>query len=307
MNTDIKKGFVEHITEITEEGKCYDTIRALKNTLKYTAKYEERYNKDAAFFTFDEAIEMYKERKYINHYTYLHENKFLSDYTDYYISQTGEKSENVYKGISTSILRQCVYRDPYDNRYLTRDQMQEIVDQLINENEKAIVLLLWDGVQIDDILYLSEDQVDYDQQIINVEGKIYHISEETCRVLPKAFRETTKQSYRSRAIRNVTGAGEVYKRARNARGEDSYAKRHDWLYHMMSIIREVMDIPYFTPEQIRDSAMLCDFREAVQQTGKPLQDIITSKIGERIIKKYSDQMISRFVQKEMYERFNIYI
>lgn len=309
MNTEIKNAFMAYILSETREDRKAETERTLKRIFRYVEEYENRYNKDAAYFTTFEIADMFKEKGYVSHYTCLHENKYLLHYTNFYAKQTGEEPENAYSLMTTEMFRECVARDLQDERYITSERMHTIVSEVLNAYEKAVILLLWDGISAENILYLTEDQVDYDNGTLNIGDETFEISEETLEILPQAFRQNVKIGYSTvkQQTRNIDGVGHIYKRALNARGEDSPNKRTRWLQNMMQTIRTSLNLKYLSAEQIRDSAMLNDFKIAAHDTGKTLDELLSCNIGKDIINKYYKKQITAAFKEQILDRFEYYM
>ena len=106
--------------------------------------YEKELNKDVCLFTKDEAKRMYIELKSRSVYTLLNNNVILKAYTSWQKHYNGLETENIYESITIEDLRPCV--DAKASKILSREEITEIEEQLLNITDAAIIECLFQGI-----------------------------------------------------------------------------------------------------------------------------------------------------------------
>lgn len=191
--------FKEHF--IAEIEKKYSNTMKLQyiNIFKNVLELEERvFKKDLYDFTKDEIKNALKN---FNAKTY---NSITSKYSliKKYIQYAEEM--NIKKGvmnfsIKANEIRNLISSEALKNRYCTRNELKKVLsEKLINGSDKAIFILLFEGVmgkEYSELLTLKTHQIDLDNKIINLKNKIINISNYTKDTILQTINEDVYYKY----------------------------------------------------------------------------------------------------------------
>lgn len=250
---------------------------------KKAAIFEEKFQKDAAEFTRDEILLMLNafNSKSVN--SLLNYVIILKHYSRW---KTGTIGDNNYEEITKSDVESLINK----GKILTEDDIYEIEDQLLNWSDKAILLLLWIGVSgpsMMDIYTLSENNVDFENKIININGNEYPLTDELNYVLPKAFDEDELMSYgTTMRVIPVKGKGRIYKERPNSLGVNTNDAIFRYFYRKIRIFREYLDIPGLTMKDIQKFGLLHYLQLGMKERNLSLREFLRTKQGERLAKRY---------------------
>jgi hypothetical protein len=278
---EMKEGFCESYlrSRIIQKTSLYGLFRKIE-------PYENRLQKDASLFTKDEAIKMYIELKSRSVYTLMNNNTVLKAYYLWRKHYYGVDVESAYENISIDDLRPCV--DKNASKILSREDITEIEDQLLNVTDAAIVELLFNGVagkSMEDLYAVSEECVKGDTLVVN--GKIFPMTDRLKELLPKAFAETEVMSYgETMKILPVTGKGRIYKERCNARGVDTPDSRFRFFYRKIQMFRDYLDMPVLTMKNISTSGLWYYLQCGMNETGLDLRSFLRTENGKEIATRY---------------------
>jgi hypothetical protein len=278
---EMKEGFCESYlkSRIIQKTTLYGLFRKIE-------PYEEKLQKDASLFTKDEAIEMYTELKSRSVYTLMNNNVVLKAYYLWRKHYYGVDVESAYESITIDDLRPCV--DKNASKILSREDITEIEEQLLNAADAAIVELLFNGVagkSMEDLYTVSEECVKGDVLVVN--GKRFPMTDRLKELLPKAFSETEVMSYgETMKIMPVVGKGRIYKERCNARGVDTPDSRFRFFYRKIQVFRDYLDIPALTMKNISTSGLWYYLQCGMNETGLDLRSFLRTESGKEIAVRY---------------------
>lgn len=250
---------------------------------KRVAIFEEGFEKDAAEFTKDEILTMLKafNSKSVN--SLLNYVVILKHYSRW---KTGTIGDNEYEEIGKNDVESLINK----GKILTEEDIHEIEDQLLNWSDKAILLLLWIGVSgqsMMDIYTLSENNVDFENKIININGNEYPLTDRLAYVLPKAFDEDELMSYgTTMRVIPVKGKGRIYKERPNSLGVNTNDAVFRYFYRKIRIFREYLDISGLTMKDIQKFGLLHYLQLGMKECNLSLREFLRTKQGEKLAKRY---------------------
>ena len=279
--------------EKMKEGFCKEYLksRIIQKTTLYgmfrrIAPYEKKLKKDVSLFNKDEAIEMYIEFKSRSVYTLMNNNTILKAYCAWKKYYHNPNLESVYEDITLDDLRPCIDKDA--SKLLSRDEITEIENQLLNSTDAAIIELLFNGVagkNMEDIYSVSRECVNGDVLIVN--GKEFIMTDRLKELLPKAFAETKLMSYgSSMRVAPVIGEGQIYKERSNARGVDTDDSRFRYFYRRIQIYRDYLGIPSLTMKNISASGLWYYLNCGMNETGLDLRNFLRTQQGKKLAAIY---------------------
>lgn len=293
-----------------KEGFCKEYLksRVIAKTSLYgffnrIAPYEENLGKDIVNFSREEALDMYRWIGSRSVYTLMNNNTILKAYYAWKRYYYGVDNENAFNDLTIEDLRKCV--DKNKNKLLTREEIIDIEDQLLNDSDKAIVELLFIGVagkNMEDIYAVSEKCVKGNKLVVN--GKQFNMTPRLKELLPKAFDEIEIMTYGdSMKIFPVEGKGRIYKERCNTKGVDTDDARFRYFYRRIQLFRNYLGIEALTMKAIAAAGLIYYLNDGIKQSKLKLKDFLNTDEGEKIANRYGfsgeyyvDNIIAKYRQ-----------
>lgn len=297
-NEDMKEGFCKDYlrSRIIQKTSLYGLFRKIES-------YEEDLAKDVSEFTRDEALAMYSGLKSRSVYTLMNNNTILKAYCAWLQHHHGLNSD-VYEQITIDDLKPCV--DKNASKLLSKEEIIEIEDQLLNVTDAAILQCLFEGIagpSMRDITELNESMLDKENdRLIFPDGRIFNISYRLCDLLYEAFQEEEYICYgETLIVKKLQGRGKLFKDRDNAHAADSDDKRFRAVYRKIQVIRNHIGIKELTMKGIAASGFLYYLRKCLNETGLDLKEFLRTENGEQLMLRYGyesefrlDNVIHRF-------------
>lgn len=283
-NSDMKEGFI----------KDYMRSRVIARTSLYslfrkTETFEEENKKDCCQFNQDEVLSMYIAFRSKSIYSLLNYNSILKAYCAWRRYYHKEKVTESYDNITIDLLKPCIPED--NNKFLSREEIIEIEDQLYNWTDKAILECLWEGISgpsMNDLVRINRDMVDSEEKLLCFsDGRIVQLTDRLYEFLMKAFDETEYMCYGATLrVKKLIGAGRLYKERDNAYAADSDDRNFRWVYRKVQNFRDHVGIPGLTMKNIHISGMYHYLCQGMQETGLDLRSFLRSEDGKNLADKY---------------------
>ena len=276
---------------------------SLYGLFRKVEKYEVDFNKDVCMFTKEEAKTMYIELKSRSVYTLLNNNVILKAYTEWQKHYNKLNIDNVYESITIDDLRPCV--DAKASKILSREEIAEIEEQLLNVTDAAIVECLFQGIagpSMRDITSLHRDMLDKEsKQIIFSDGRVFDISEELCQMLDKAFHEEKYVCYgETLRVKKLEGIGKLFKDRDNTHAADSDDRRFRAVYRKIQVIRDYVGVKELTMKGISAAGFLHYLRLGMEASGLALKEFLRTEAGDKLMNRYgyeSDFRIDNIIHR----------
>lgn len=282
--SEMKEGFIKDYMRSRVVART-----SLYSLLRKTEPFEEKYDKDCSRFDQNEVITMYTEFKAKSVYVLLNYNTILKAYCAWRRYYHKEKVTESYENITIELLKPCVPEE--SNKFLSREEIIEIEDQLYNWTDKAILECLWEGISgpsMIDLVNINKSMVDFkEKEMYFSDGRIVNLTDRLCEFLSKAFDETEYMCYgETLRVKKLAGIGNLYKERDNAYATDSNDKYFRWVYRKVQNFRDHVGIPGLTMKNIHISGMYHYLCQAMQETGLDLKSFLRSEDGRRLADKY---------------------
>lgn len=272
-------------------------------------QFEEKFNKDCCQFNQEEATEMFYGFKCKSIYTLLNNNtimKMYSAFAEYYYNI---KISKVYEQFTINDLKPCVAESK--NKLITREDLDDIKNQLLNVVDKCIVEALWEGISgtaMSDITGLHENQLDKKQKKLHLEdGRILSLTDELYQDLIGAFKQVEYMCYgETLRIKPMVGYGRLYKERDNAMGElDSEDRRFRWIYRKIQKFREHVGMPWLTMKIIQNSGFAHYLKIGMDKTNLTLKDFLKTNEGKELMNRYGYQ--SQYAVDNVVHKYKDYV
>jgi hypothetical protein len=277
----MKEGFIQDYlkSRVVAQTSLYSLFRKTEN-------YEERLKKDCSQFTEQEVLNMYKSFKAKSYNVLLNYNVILKAYCTWVKYYNIMDVKIAYDNITIDMLRPLIPADA--KRILTREEVTEIEDQLLNDVDKSIVELLFLGVagkNMEDIYAVDATCVHGDLLVVN--GKEFPMTDRLRVLLPPAFAETESMSYgETMRIVKVIGAGRIYKERCNVRGIDTDDGRFRYFYRRIQLFRDYLGIPNLTMKNIAKSGLWHYLQLGMKETDLDLRRFLKTPAGKKLAAQY---------------------
>lgn len=282
--SEMKEGFI----------KDYMRSRVIARTSLYslfrkTEPYERKYDKDCSYFEQDEILTMYREFKAKSIYTLMNYNVILKAYCAWRRYYHHEATTESYEHINIELLKPCIPAD--SNKFLSREEVTEIEDQLLNWTDKAIIECLWEGISgpsMHDLVSITSSIVDREKKVIHfTDGREVQLTDRLYSLLLKAFNEEEYICYgESLRIKKLFGLGSLYKERDNAHAADSSDKYFRWVYRKVKNCRDHVGIKGLTMKNIHLSGFYHYLCQGIKETGLDLKNFLRSEDGKDLAIKY---------------------
>ena len=226
-NSEMKEGFIKDYLRSRVIART-----SLYSLLKKTKPFEEGNHKDCSQFNEEEILVMYRKFKAKSVYVLLNYNTILKAYCAWIRYYRKEKTTDSYDNITIELLKPCI--PPDSIKFLSREEVTEIEEQLYNWTDKAILECLWEGISgpsMNDLVRISKSMVDSKEKAIYFsDGRAIQLTDRLYNLLTKAFDETEYMCYgESLRVKKLIGMGSLYKERDNVHAADSDDRNFRWV------------------------------------------------------------------------------
>lgn len=282
--SEMKEGFIKDYMRSRVVART-----SLYSLLRKTEPFEEEINKDCSQFNQAEVLWMYNAFKAKSVYVLMNYNTILKAYCAWRHYYHKEQTTESYDNITIDLLKPCI--SPDSMKFLSREDINEIEDQLYNWTDKAILECLWEGISgpsMLDLVNINVSMVDRDEKALYFsDGRRIKLTNRLYEFLTKAFDEIEYMCYgETLRVKKLVGTGNLYKERDNAHAADSNDKYFRWVYRKVQNFREHVGIPGLTMKNIHISGMYHYLCEGMQETGLDLRNFLRSEDGKNLAKKY---------------------
>ena len=301
--SEMKEGFIESYlrSRVVSKTSLYGLFRRLEH-------FEKNANKDCSQFTKEEILKIFTEIKSRSVYTLLNNVVILKAYCRYVQYYHKINTTNAYEEITIEDLHPCV--DKKASRLLSREEVIEIEDNLLNYTDAAIVECLFSGISGDsmrDITELERTMLDkVNKCLIFPDGRVFDIEDRLVDLLDKAFDEENYLCYgETLRVKKLIGKGRLFKDRDNAHASDSDDRRFRAVYRKIQIAREHVGIKELTMKTLTASGFLYYLQNGMKSTGLELKQFLKTELGERLMDRYG--YTSEFRIDNVSHRYRQYI
>lgn len=282
---EMKEGFIKDYmrSRVVAKTSLYSLFRKVE-------PYEEKLKKDCSRFTKEEIVNMFAEFKAKSVYVLLNYNTILKAYCAWMKYYHDLQSEVAYEEINIEILKPCIKESA--NKLLTREEVTEIEDNLLNWTDRAIIEALWEGLSgnsMRDLVGIEAGMIDSKaKQLCLPDGRVFDLTDRLHELLLKAFAETSYICYgEALRVKKLIGFNRLYKERDNAHALDSDDKFFRWVYRKIMNFRDYFEIPGLTMKNLSTSGMAHYLRLGMAETGLELKEFLKTEDGQKLMDKYN--------------------
>lgn len=315
-NADMKIQFIEE--KYPEKAATKLTIL---NNFRKAGIIEKQLDKDLCIFSIKDIFELAGSLAYASENTIRGALSFFVNYTDWCIengqrgtNENGVNDFNIF--VSTQELSQFVSRLKVEHRYITKDEVIHIVDNLENFIDKAIVLGLYEGIggeKLHELISLKRNIIEDENfnnnniiELVNLNGEMRTktISNKLKYILKYASLQKTYligNGYTKRKIAEVYLVDSEYIiRTTNSTNNRNFGNMvgYPTMTQRMQRIKAYTGYDFITAKSIEDSGAINRVLELTKERGlEEPNDEIFSTLRQSDEFNYSDMQIHSLKQK----------
>lgn len=290
-------------------------ITSVRATMNRALEFEKRFNKAFYEFTEDEVVEMYKSVDAISARSLQNINLILKHASRWMLNNQKKDIGNIYDRITKDIIRECVNAEKKENLVISKEQLVDIQNDLLNYVDKAILFLLFEGVggqKLKELMFMDWGQVSQqDLKIYFRNGKIINITPEDYELLRQAFQEDELMSFGTTSrVSKVKSAG-IYKIRFNSLSDndditnpDDVERRYRFCQRRLMLISKDLDIT-LTSGSVQDSGFLHYIKEGMQNSGLDFLEFIKTEECKALARRYDlyTDLYVQIVKEKFYKYF----
>jgi hypothetical protein len=269
------------------------TVRAILNR---ALEFEQKFQKPFYKFAVDEILEMYKSAHAISDRSLQNTNLILKHTSRWMIDAKKLNIKSVYEDITKELILGCVDTNRKKNMVLTKDELVDIQEELLNWTDKAILFLLFEGVggyMLKELMFMDWDQVSHkDLKIYFRSGKTIDITAEEYGLLRNAFQEEELISFgTTNRVSRVKSLG-IYKARFNSLSDNDdvansgdVERRYRFCQRRLMLITKDLGIN-ITSGSIQESGFLHYIREGMQRNNLDFLQYIKTEECKLLARRY---------------------
>jgi hypothetical protein len=287
------------------------SVRAIMNR---ALEFEQKFNKVFYKFTKDEVIEMYKSIDAISVRSLQNINLILKHAARWILNKQQQDVNNIYDGMTKDVLQECVNVVKQQGLLLTRDDVSNLQNELLNDTDKAILELLFLGAGghwLKELTFFDMSQISQKDGLIYFRtGKTIPIDTETYALIRRACAEYELISFgETTRISQVKSHGIFKQRfnslsaSDNPNDEQDLERRFRFIQRRLLLMSKEFGIQ-LTSGNLQSSGLLHLLKHGVQETGLRFRDYVKTAQAKEIARRY-DLYTELYVQI-LVERFEKY-
>lgn len=297
----------EFITEYKRSRIIAETsVRAI---LKRAAGWEKSYDKAFYEFNKEEALDMFKSAHAISVVSLQNANLTLKHAARYFLKLAGG---SVYEEIGKHDLAECVDKSKRDGLILSREDLTNIQNDLLNATDRGILEMLFLGAGgnwLKELTFFSMDQISRTDGVIYFHtGKKISITEEQYEMIKAACEETELISFGdTMRISKVQSEG-VYKIRFNSLSanddpgnEQDVERRFRFIQRRLSLISKDLDVK-LTSGALQNSGLLWCLQGAVEESGMTFREYVKTEEAKVLARRFD--IMSDFYSQILVDKFD---
>lgn len=281
------------------------SVRAI---LRRAIEWERKFNK--AFYDFDkeEALEMFKSAHAISVVSLQNANLTLKHAARYFLRLAGG---SVYEEIGKHDLDGCVDKSKRDGLMLSREDLTNIQNDLLNATDKGILEMLFLGAGgnwLKELTFFNVDQISRKDGVVYFHtGKVIPITEEQYDIIKAACEEVELISFGdTMRISKVQSEG-FYKircNALSANGdpgsEQDLERRFRFIQRRLYLISQDLGVK-LTSGGIQSSGLLWNLKNEVEESHLTFREYVKTEEARTLARRYD--IMSEFYSQILVDKF----
>lgn len=285
-----------------------------KAILNRAIEFEEKFEKPFWEFTTDEVLEMHRSAHAVSVVSLQNTNLLLKNASKWMKYKRGATTDNVYENITKDMLSTVIDIDKQRSLILSKEDVEDLMGQLLNWVDKCILFLLFNGAggyMLDELTFLKWEQVSrQDLKIYFKNGKTINITEDDYEMLKRGFEEDELISFGSTTrVAKVRSTG-IYKvRANSLSDNDNHddprdiERRYRWTQRRLALIQNDLGVK-LTSGGLQNSGLLWHLQQGIKETGMEFREFVRTEAALELSQKYD--IFSAFYPQILVQKFEQY-
>lgn len=287
------------------------TTRAVLNR---ALEFEYKFKKPFYDFSNMEAMDMYKSVHAISSRSLQNVNLTLKHAARYLVDSKKTNIKSVYEDITRDMLDSCVDNKKKNGLILSKEDLEDIQNQLLNWTDKGILLMLFLGAGsnwLRELTFFNTSQMSRKDGVIYFRtGKVIPITEDDYEVIKKACLEDELLSFGTTARISKVESHGFFKQRFNARSasnnekdEKSLERRFRFIQRRLHLISKDLGVQ-LTSGGLQTSGLLHHLKQGVEESGITLREYVKSEEAIELARRYD--ILSEFAPQILLEKFERY-
>ena len=277
-------------------------------TLNRAVEFEHKFNKPFYQFTTEEALKMYESVHAISVVTLQNNNLVLKHAARWFAYQYKKEVSNTYEEMTKDQLSAVVDVAKQRSLILSREDVDNIQNNLLNKIDQAIVEMLFQGAGgqwLKELTFLDRRQVDRERLMIYFKtGKNLPVTDEICELLMEAFAEDELVSFGSTTRVSKVAGNSLYKVRCNAlsdnsdyHSEEDVQRRYRFAQRRLLLISKDLGVR-LKASGLQASGLLHYIRIGMEETGLSFREFVKTERAQKLAQRYD-------IKSELYSQILI--
>lgn len=284
-------------------------------TLNRAVEFEHKFNKPFYQFTTEEALEMYESVHAISVVSLQNNNLVLKHAARWFAYQYKKEVNSTYEEMTKDMLDTVVDVAKKANLILSRGDLDNIKDNLLNKIDQAIVEMLFQGAGgqwLKELTFLDRHQVDRERLMIYFKtGKNLPVTDEICELLMEAFAEDELVSFGSTTRVSKVAGNSLYKVRCNAlsdnsdyHSEEDVQRRYRFAQRRLLLISKDLGVG-LKASGLQASGLLHYIKLGIEETGLSFREFVKTERAQKLAQRY-DIRSEDFYSQILIDKFEAY-
>ncbi|MGE6347957.1 tyrosine-type recombinase/integrase [Bacillus mycoides] len=214
--SDIKKGLYNEDFKEEYLSKYKDNTRRVKRIIfEKSRTLELTYGKDLYDFNFEQLEEVLRSLKASTVRSLQNSIATIAQYTKFAIKNKKKSDKiNYIDGFTKDRIEDYLDKVREENMIFPKEEIMSMANETENPQDGVILALIFDGVsnknEFEELINLSEDNIDFDDKVIKLEDREVPMSQETALLVKDAIHEDKYQSISGERVREYKLADSEY-------------------------------------------------------------------------------------------------
>ena len=289
-------------------------VASVRAILNRALEFERKFQKVFYDFTEDEVLEMYKSSHAISDRSLQNTNLTLKHAARWMIDEKKLNVKSIYEDITKELIIGCVDTKRKEGFILTRDDLTEIQNDLLNWTDKGILTMLFLGAGsnwLKELTFFDMSQVSRKEGLIYFKtGKTIHITEEDYELIKKACAEEELMSFgETSRISKVKSHGFFKQRfnalsdSDNPHDERDAERRFRFIQRRLLLISKDLGLQ-LTSSGLQTSGLLYHLKQGVEESGLTFREYVKTSEAKELARRYD--ILTSLYSQVLIEKFEKY-
>ena len=287
------------------------SVRAVLNR---ALEFEQKFQKPFYEFTIDEILGMYEAAHAISDRSLQNTNLILKHAARWTIDRKRLQAKSEYENITKEMIQRCVDAKRKAGFILTKGELEEIQNDLLNWTDKGILTMLFLGAGsnwLKELTFFDMSQISREEGLIYFKtGKVIPITDEDYELIRNACAEEELMSFgETSRISKVKSHGFFKQRfnalsdSDNPNDEQDAERRFRFIQRRLLLISKDLGVQ-LNSGGLQTSGLLHHLRQGVEESGMTFREYVKSQEAKELARRYD--IMSDLYSQILIEKFEGY-